>query len=74
FQIPFSEAIRKAGIRTATVGLITTIEKITEILDEEKADMVFMGRELLKNPYFPLLSSLKSEDNVNWPIQYLRGK
>jgi len=74
FQVPFSEAIRKTGIRTATVGLITTIEQIAEILDEEKADMVFMGRELLRNPYFPLLSSLKSKDNVNWPIQYLRGK
>ena len=74
FQIPFSEAIRKTGISTATVGLITTIEQINEILDEEKADMVFMGRELLRNPYFPLLSSLKTGDNTNWPIQYLRGK
>ncbi|MEI8086764.1 MAG: NADH:flavin oxidoreductase/NADH oxidase [Paludibacter sp.] len=74
FQVPFSEAIRKIGISTAIVGMITTIEEITEILDEEKADMVFMGRELLRNPYFPLLSSLKTAEKVNWPIQYLRGK
>lgn len=74
FQVQFSEAIRKTGISTATVGMITTIEQMNEILDEEKADMIFMGRELLRNPYFPLLNSLKTGDNMNWPIQYLRGK
>ena len=74
FQVPFSEAIRKTGILTSAVGLITKIEQINSILDEEKADMVFIGRELLRNPYFPLLSSLKTGDEVTWPIQYERGK
>ena len=74
FQIPFSEAIRKTGIKTATVGMITTIEQIADILETEKADLVFMGRELLRNPYFPLLSTLKSEENISWPIQYHRAK
>lgn len=70
YQIQFSEAIRKTGIKTATVGLITTTEQIEEILINEKADMVLLGRELLRNPYFPL----KAIADINWPIPYLRGK
>jgi len=70
YQIPFSEAIRKTGIKTATVGLITTADQISEILENDKADMVLLGRELLRNPYFPL----KAIDAINWPTQYLRAK
>ena len=50
--------------------MITSIEQITEILETEKADMVFLARELLRNPYFPL----KSGADINWPIQYTRAK
>jgi len=74
YQVPFSQAIHKTGIRTAAVGLITTGEQINAILEEEKADMVFLGRQLLRNPYFPLLSSLETGDEVSWPKQYLRAK
>jgi len=70
YQVQFSEAIRKIGIKTATVGLITTAEQIIEILANEKADMVLLGRELLRNPYFPL----KAVNDINWPVQYIRGK
>jgi len=74
YQVPFSETIRKTGISTATVGLITNIEQIAEILNDEKADMVFMGRELLRNPYFPLINSANIKEEINWPVQYLRSK
>ncbi|MDD5185275.1 MAG: NADH:flavin oxidoreductase/NADH oxidase [Paludibacter sp.] len=74
YQVPLSEAVRKTGIRTAAVGLITSIEQISEILDNEKADMVFLGRELLRNPYFPLNSTLNTESEIKWPIQYKRAK
>jgi len=69
YQVPFSEAIRQTGILTAAVGMITSMEQIAEILESEKADMVFLARELLRNPYF----ALKLE-NATWPIQYLRAK
>ena len=74
YQIPFSEAIRATGVLTATVGLITTVEQVHSILQEEKADMVLLGRELLRNPYFPLLSTLKTDNEIDWPTQYLRAK
>lgn len=74
YQVHFSEEIKKTGILTSAVGLITTNEQIQEILDNDKADMVFLGRELLRNPYFPILNSLKNENELQWPIQYLRAK
>ncbi|NDP22764.1 MAG: NADH:flavin oxidoreductase/NADH oxidase [Paludibacter sp.] len=70
FQVPFSVAIKKIGILTSAVGMITTKEQITEILEEEKADMVFLARELLRNPYF----AFNKIENVEWPEQYLRAK
>jgi len=70
YQVPFAEAIRATGILTAAVGLITKPEQIDSILQDGKADMVFMGRELLRNPYF----LFKADEEAAWPIQYLRAK
>lgn len=57
YQVPFSEAVRKIGILTGTVGFITTARQAESILQEEKADLVFLARELLRSPYFPLLAA-----------------
>lgn len=70
YQVHFSEAIRKTGILTSAVGMITTSEQINSILMDQKADMVMLGRELLRNPYFVI----NAECDVSWPIQYLRAK
>jgi 2,4-dienoyl-CoA reductase-like NADH-dependent reductase (Old Yellow Enzyme family) len=74
YQVPFSEAVRKAGILTGAVGLITTAQQAEEIIESGKADLVFLGRELLRNPYFPLAASRESGAEINWPKQYLRAK
>ena len=73
YQVPFSEAVRKTGILTGTVGLITTPGQAESILQEEKADLVFFGRELLRNPYFPLFAARELGAEVTWPLQYLRA-
>lgn len=70
YQVPFSDAIRKTGIMTSAVGMITTKEQIRDILEDGKADMVFLARELLRNPYF----ALNASENTDWPVQYLRAK
>jgi NADPH2 dehydrogenase len=44
------------------------------ILGEEKADLVLFGRELLRNPYFPLSAARELGDDIEWPLQYLRSK
>ena len=70
YQVPFSEALKETGILTAAVGMITSTNQIIEILENEKGDMIFLARELLRNPYF----SLSADTDIAWPIQYLRAK
>jgi len=74
YQVPFAGALRKTGIMTGAVGLITSSEQAEQILREEKADLIFMGRELLRNPYFPLLAAKELGSDISWPLQYLRSK
>jgi len=75
YQVPFSEKIKKeTGILTAAVGLITTAEESEEILSENKADLVVMARELLREPYFPLHAAKTLGAEVEWPVQYERAK
>jgi 2,4-dienoyl-CoA reductase-like NADH-dependent reductase (Old Yellow Enzyme family) len=74
FQVPFSDAIRKTGIMTGAVGFITTSSQAESILQEEKADLVLMARELLRNPYFALNAAGELGEDVTWPVQYLRAR
>jgi NADPH2 dehydrogenase len=45
-----------------------------EILQNERADMVYIGRELLRNPYWPLQAAKKLNVDIIWPSQYERAK
>jgi len=74
YQVPFSETIRKTGILTGAVGFITTAGQAESILEEEKADLVLLARELLRNPYFALSAARELGEDVAWPLQYLRAK
>jgi 2,4-dienoyl-CoA reductase-like NADH-dependent reductase (Old Yellow Enzyme family) len=75
YQVPFAEAIKnETGILTGAVGLITTAEEAEWILREQKADLIFMARQLLRDPYFPLHAAKELEAEINWPKQYERAK
>jgi 2,4-dienoyl-CoA reductase-like NADH-dependent reductase (Old Yellow Enzyme family) len=75
YQVPFAERIKKeAGVITAAVGLITTASQAEEILSAEKADLILIARESLRNPYFPLQAARQLGDDIAWPSQYLRAK
>ena len=74
YQVPFAGALRKTGVMTGAVGLITSSDQAEEILLEEKADLILMGRELLRNPYFPLQAAKKLGEDTQWPDQYSRAK
>jgi 2,4-dienoyl-CoA reductase-like NADH-dependent reductase (Old Yellow Enzyme family) len=56
------------------VGLITGSYQAEKILQEEKADLILFGRELLRNPYFPLNAARELNSEHEWPVQYLRAK
>jgi len=74
YQVPFSEAVRKTGILTGAVGFITNARQAELILKEEKADLVLLAMEFLRNPYFPLLAARELGVYVTWPLQYIRSK
>lgn len=74
YQVPFSEEVRKTGILTAAVEFITTAAQAELILQEEKADLVLLAKELLRNPYFALNAAGELGDDVEWPVQYIRAK
>jgi 2,4-dienoyl-CoA reductase-like NADH-dependent reductase (Old Yellow Enzyme family) len=75
YQVPFAEKIRReAGIATATVGLITTPELADEIVRNGRADLVALGRELLRHPYWPLDAARKLDHDLAWPQPYRRAR
>ena len=75
YQITFSEIIKKStNLPTITGGLITSPLMAEEILENGRADLVFLGRELLRNPYWPLEASKVLKHDYPWPIQYERAK
>lgn len=74
YQVPFSETVRSAGIPTGAVGLITTGAEAEEILQKEQADLIFIGRELLRDPYFPYHAAKALGAKVDTPNPtYERG-
>lgn len=75
YQVQFAAAIKKqTNITTGAVGLITTAEQAETILQNGEADLIFLARELLRNPYFPLHAAFELGDEVKWPSQYERAK
>ena len=75
YQVPFAEKLRReAGIATAAVGLITTPELADEIVRNGRADLVALGRELLRHPYWPLDAARTLRQQTSWPRQYRRGR
>jgi 2,4-dienoyl-CoA reductase-like NADH-dependent reductase (Old Yellow Enzyme family) len=75
YQVPFAEEIRrKTGILTGAVGIITTPAQAEEIVSSGQADIVSLAREFLRDPYFPLHAAMALGVDVQWPVQYERGK
>ncbi|WP_300670872.1 NADH:flavin oxidoreductase/NADH oxidase [Soonwooa sp.] len=75
YQVPFSQKIKqKSGMRTGAVGLITDAKSAEEILKNNEADLIFLARELLRNPYFPVLNSFEYGENCFFPKQYEKAK
>jgi 2,4-dienoyl-CoA reductase-like NADH-dependent reductase (Old Yellow Enzyme family) len=74
YQVPFAEAIRRqAGIATGAVGLITAPEHAAEIVANERADLVFIGRAVLADPAWPLRAAKHLGAPVDFQPQYLRA-
>jgi 2,4-dienoyl-CoA reductase-like NADH-dependent reductase (Old Yellow Enzyme family) len=55
---------------TGAVGLITEVKHANEIVTEGNADLVFVARELLREPYRALKAQLELGTEATWPISY----
>ncbi len=71
FQVPLARKIRhEAGIATGAVGLITEPRQANEIITGGDADLVFIGRELLREPYWALKAQQELDQEPAWPTPY----
>ena len=74
YQVPFAEQIRKeTGTLTGAVGLITTPEQAEAIIRTGQADLIFLAREFLRDPYFPMHAAQSLGAEIRAPKQYLRA-
>ncbi|WP_371068678.1 NADPH dehydrogenase NamA [Sediminibacillus sp. JSM 1682029] len=74
YQIPGADTIKhQADIPTGAVGLITTGIQAEEILQNDRADLIFLARALLRNPYWPKAAADELGYTIEAPIQYQRG-
>lgn len=75
YQVGFAAQIKQqTGIITGAVGLITDAQQSETILQNGEADLIFMARELLRDPYFPLHAALELDGDAEFPVQYDRAK
>ena len=75
YQVPFANEIKnQVKIITGAVGLIFEPKQAEEILNNSEADLIFLGRELLRDPYFVLRAAKELNVDVKWLPQYERAK
>jgi 2,4-dienoyl-CoA reductase-like NADH-dependent reductase (Old Yellow Enzyme family) len=74
YQVPFAERIRReAGILTGAVGMISEPEQANRIIREGRADITFLARQFLQDPYFPLHAAKVLGVEFAPPVQYQRA-
>jgi 2,4-dienoyl-CoA reductase (NADPH2) len=71
YQVPFASAIReKANVMTGAVGLIIEAQQADEIITNGNADIVFLAREMLREPYWAIKAQQALNQEPSWPSQY----
>ena len=75
YQVANARRIRQeVGIATTALGLISSPEHAESLLQRGDADLVVLGRELLRNPGWVLAAARQLGDPAPWPRQYLRAR
>jgi NADPH2 dehydrogenase len=74
YQVKFSETIKhETPIATGAVGMITSPLQAEEILKNDRSDLIFLARELLRDPYWAYRAAKELRTEIKSPIQYERG-
>lgn len=71
YQIKYAEEIKSmTELPVVAGGLITSAPMAEEIIQNNRGDFVYLGRELLRNPYWPLNAAKELGVDTDWPVQY----
>lgn len=71
YQVPFAARVRaETGMPVAAVGMITDPHQAEAVLADGHADAVMLGRELLRDPYWPNRAALALGAGPRWPAPY----
>ncbi|WP_338754781.1 NADPH dehydrogenase NamA [Bacillus sp. FJAT-52991] len=74
YQVKLAETVKHgAHIPVGAVGIITSGPQAEEILQNDRADLIFLGRELLRDPYWPRTVAKQLNVAIEAPAQYKRG-
>lgn len=73
YQIAYAKAIKQLGQMVIGGGLITNTEEIEQFFHNHSIDFVYLGRELIRNPYF-VLKAAKDSQKMEFMLKaYERG-
>lgn len=73
FQVAAAELIRReVGLPTGAVGRIETGQQAEDIIGNGRADLVFIGREMLKDPFWARTAADDLRQPIQAPAQYTR--
>jgi anthraniloyl-CoA monooxygenase len=71
FQVPFSDIVRNdAGIATSTVGNISSYSDVNSIIAAGRADLCFLARAQLFDPYWVHHAAQHQGYVLTWPNPY----
>jgi 2,4-dienoyl-CoA reductase-like NADH-dependent reductase (Old Yellow Enzyme family) len=74
YQVPYAERVRTAvDLPVAAVGAITTAQHADALVRNGRADVVLLGREHLRDPYFTHRAAYELGRDAAWPPQYQRA-
>lgn len=74
YQVAMALVIKeKTQLPVLAGGLITEPAQALQLI-KAGIDLVYTGRELLRNPYFPLQAAHLLQQEVEWPKAYVRSK
>jgi len=74
YQVNFAAKIKDGcNIPTIAVGMLDNIDLAEEIIGNDRSDLIALGRELLRKPYYVLNQARKNNQAFNYPKQYERS-
>lgn len=67
------ELKQRTGMAVAAVGRITEAQQADDLISAADADAVFLARQMLRDPHWPLRAAHELGAAVDWPAPYLRA-